>query len=70
MNKEIKERIGQLSIKLLSEGYSVDVSFMECPSTSEGIVTSVPTDVTVTSVANSDLPFVEQEPEQSEADKI
>lgn len=49
MNKEIKERIGQLSTKLLSEGYSVNVSFMECPSTSEGIVTSVPTDVTVTS---------------------
>ena len=70
MNKEIKERIGKLSTKLLSEGCSVNVSYMECPSASEGKVTSVPTDVTVTSVANSDLPFVEQDPEQSEADKI
>ena len=35
MNKEFEDRLGQPSATLLSNGYSVNVYFTECPSTSE-----------------------------------
>ena len=41
MNHEIKKRIEQVSTLLSTDGHSVNVSFMECPSVSEGNFTSV-----------------------------
>lgn len=61
MNDEIKERIGQISTRFRADGYSVNVSFMECPSVSEGTVTSI--------LSDSDLSAVGQESERSEVDE-
>ena len=44
MNQEIKTRIEQVSTLLSADGYSANVSFMECPTVSEGNFTSVLSD--------------------------
>ena len=61
MNDDIKERIEQVSTLLRVDGYSANVSFMECPSVSEANFTSI--------LSGDDISAHVLEPEQSEVDE-
>jgi exo-beta-1,3-glucanase (GH17 family) len=61
MNDDVKERIEQVSTLLRVDGYSANVSFMECPSVSEGNFTSI--------LSGDDISAHVLEPEQSEVDE-